>query len=221
MRTLTNVIRLGDAQVPGGGSDELYTGDVSTSVFSLDYYRTKITEFQSAMNAADLNAYALSQMYDAIDDESAKAEISSLLDEYEGKRSLMRYTAEAINAGASAINAVGGRMPELSIPSGLGFAQFALPAALIAAIGVAASLVAWVYTWTKASATVMQRQALLDAIEDPARRAQAAEAMATNDATVAELESTSFSGIASAVKWVAIGVLAFMGFKAWQDYSKR
>ena len=47
---------LGDAGTDN--SDASYTGDVSDSSFSLDYYRQKAREFQGVLNQVDANAQA-------------------------------------------------------------------------------------------------------------------------------------------------------------------
>lgn len=205
---------LGDAGVPGGGSDAAYTGDTGESSLSLQYYRNKVTEYQNTLNAIDKAANAAMIALDsgALSEADAQALDDSLY-EYENNKTKMRLTAEAINAGAAAINSMGGRFPSLSIPTGLGLLPLAVPAATIAAIGVAAALVVWGNTWIKGVNERMKRSVVLDAIQDPGQKAQVAQAIALSDSAVQESEASSLSGIASILKWGALAVGGFLIYK--------
>lgn len=205
---------LADAGIPGGGSDVSYTGDTGDSSLSMQYYRNKVTEFQNTLNAIDKAAMASMIALDSgVLSEADSVALDDALYEYENNKTKMRLTAEAINAGAAAINAAGGRFPELSIPTGLGLAPFVLPAAAIAAIGVAAGLVLWGNTWIKGVNERLKRSVVLDAIQNPEQKAQVAQAMALSDSAVQESEASSLSGIASIVKWGAIAIGAFFIYK--------
>jgi len=125
----------------GGNVDP---GADDSSALSLDYARAKMREFQATLYAIDGTAQALRDALQWTTDADSLRVIQSLLDDYESRRRWVKLTAETLNASAAAVNALGGRMPELSIPSGLG----ALPVAGIAAgIAAAAAVTSWGVAW--------------------------------------------------------------------------
>jgi len=181
---------------------------------TLDYFRTKALEFQVALNAID-TAYraANDALASGALDETSQAEIFAALDEYESKRLTLKLTAEAINAGAAVVNATGGRFPQLSIPGTLGALPIA-PLAMVAAIATAAALITWGSQWVAgvndrlkraqliAGASQTQRDALIRSISD-------------SDNAVNQTQSSALATIAPAIKWVAIGVVAFLAYRAY------
>lgn len=197
---------LGD--VPGGYSDDLYTGDAGDSALSLQYYRNKVAEFQSVLEAVDRGARAieLALEADGLDDATWSA-LYDDLDQYESRRVLLRTTAQAINAGAAAINAVGGRFPVLSIPAGLGIVPV-LPVAAIAAVATAATLIAWGLAWLSGVNERLRQAQLLEALPEESR-AKLAEATLISDNALRTAEASPWGSIASMVKWGAIAVGAF------------
>jgi hypothetical protein len=211
---------LGDAGV--SNSDATYTGDVSTSPVSLDYFRSKVTEFQSTLQGLDVGyraaLNALDQGAGALDDETY-AGLQDLVTEFQSKRWTMKATAEAINAGAAVINAAGGRMPKLNIPGTLGLLP-AIPFAAIAAIGTAAALTVWGNTWLKGLNDRLKTAQLLDAQSTPEARAALAVSIAQSDAAIATAEASGFSTLAPMLKWAAISVGAWMLWKAWNGRKK-
>lgn len=201
---------LGDV---GPHDDVSYGGD--TSVISFDYFRDKYREFQVCMNAAD-QAYqaGLSVLQIAPD-----AEIDRLLTEYESESSRVKTIAEALNAGASIVNAAGGRMPVLSIPQTLGLPPLLMPAAVVAAVAAAATYVGWslgyVGAMTRAIEVVNESTASTEAKAEITRQLQRAKA-------AAQLGSgTSLSLLSGPVKIIAIGALAFLAWKAFGDVLDR
>lgn len=210
---------LGDT---GPKDDASYSGAVSTSPVSLDYFRSKVTEFQSTLQGLDIGyravLSALDQGAGALDDESYSA-LQDLANEFQSKRWTMRTTAEAINAGAAVINAAGGRMPSLNIPGTLGLLP-ALPFAAIAAIGTAAALTVWGNTWLRGVNDRLKTAQLLDAQGTPEARAALAVSIAESDAAIATAEASGFSALAPLLKWAAIGVGAWMLWKAWNGRKK-
>lgn len=209
---------IGDA----GTGNVVYEGDEgdAASALSTEYYRRKVVEFQTVLDALDQGANAaraaLATGALPYEDESA---LFSLLDEFDARKFTLRATAEAINAGAAAWNALGGRMPSLSIPSGLG-ALPVIPLALIAAVATAATLIVWGRTWLQGVNQRLQLAATLAAIEDPEQRAEVAAAAASAASAAQLAEASPISSIASIAKWAAIAALAFIGFKAfsaWRD----
>lgn len=214
---------LGDV---GPHDDASYGGEVSDSVFSLDYYRTKAREFQVLMNQLDLSAAAAQTVLDAygeqqedgtslISDDLA-CDLINRLEEFDNRKTLLRGTAEAINMAAAGINMVGGRFPQLSVPSGLGFLPaIAAPAALVAAIGTAAALVVWGAQWMQGLNDRLKTAVYLNAVEDPVKKAALVQALAASDAAIATSSGTGLSNIAGMVKWSALAVAAYLAYSVW------
>lgn len=191
-------------------SDEQYTGEQSTSVFSMDYYRNKAREFQVTLNAVDSTMRALEDTRNEVTlDDDTRAQIDSLLDDAYGKRTTLKLTAEAINAGAAVVNSLGGRFPNLSIPPSLGIAPL-LPLAAVAAIATAATLIVWGTTWIRSAATVLRQYNQLNAVQDPAERAALARSLAAADAAQSLADGSLTGNIANIVKWAAIAIGAYM-----------
>ena len=84
----------------------------SSSFLSSDYWRGKIAEFQATMNAAD-TVYGATQAAlftdGAIQSQEVWDGLMQSLAEYDSKKTLIRTTAEAINLGVQAVNAMGGK----------------------------------------------------------------------------------------------------------------
>lgn len=205
-----NAGRVGDAGVPN--SDVFYSGaDTQPAPWSLDYYRNKAREFQDTLNALDQAQGAVIVALQLGVDDSTEGELLAALDEFEGKKTVLRATAEAINAGASFVNSVGGRMPEVSIPTGLGAFPL-LPVAAIAAVATAATLIVWGRAWIAGVNDRLATAQLLDA-SDPAKRDQLVQQIATVQAAQKVADSTGFAALAPVVKWGAILLLGFMAYK--------
>lgn len=210
----------------GPKDDASFQGDVSTSVLSGDYYRQKLTEFQSTLNALDLGYQAAQNAYyiEGIAPESLEG-LDELMRDYEAKRGTLRATAEALNFGAAAVNAAGGRMPSLSLPATLGV-PFLVPAAFVAAIASAAALIVWGREWLKGLNVRLSRAQLLEAARDPASggspevAAQLAQQMAQADQALQIADASPLSSIATLVKWGSIAALAFFAYKAWKGTQK-
>lgn len=225
--------RLGDYWEPGVDPEESYTGDSGSSMTGIQYYRNKAREFQEVLNAVDiasgslaasiyeLDAYSVAQAatgQDPTATEMLDAELYSLLDEYESKKTVFRATAEAINLGASGINALGGRFPELSIPTGLG-APIIVPVAMIAAIGVAAGLIVWGNTWLSSVGDRMEIAVQAGLISDPVARDAFVARIGEIKAQAAAASGSGLSNIASMVKWGAIGLGLLLAYQAFQSHQ--
>lgn len=215
---------LGDV---GPHDDAAYTGDVSTSAFSLDYYREKAREFQVTLQALDMSAAAAQRVVDAYGDVTADGvevvdddliiDMLGFLQEFDNKKTLLRGTAEAINLAAAGINGIGGRFPQLSVPSGLGLVPFLAPVALVAAIGTAAALVVWGAQWMNGLNDRLKTAVYINAIEDPLKKAALVQALAASDAAITQSSGTGLSNVASVFKWGAIAVGAFLAYRVWQN----
>jgi hypothetical protein len=140
-----------------------------------------------------------------------------MLEEFDAKKALFRGTAEAINAGAAVINGLGGRFPELSVPVGLGLAPVVLPAASIAALGVAAALITWGVQWVAGVVSRMETEQLLGYGTPEQKADLAAQLVRAKMAHDAASESP-LQSVSGLIKW---GAIAFFGYLAWRAYSTR
>lgn len=125
----------------GGNVDP---GAVESSSFSMDYARAKMREFQGTLVAIDQTAQSLRDALQWATDAESISVIQTLLDDYESKRRWVKLTAEGANAAAASINALGGRMPEVSIPAGLGAW---VPVGWAAAVAAVAAVISWGVAW--------------------------------------------------------------------------
>lgn len=203
---------LGDAGTPN--TDASYGGETGESVFSLQYYRNKASEFQSIMDSLDTTARSIRTVLSAGVNEDDADELQMWLNEFESKKFLFRSTAEAINAGSYVINAAGGRFPVMQVPQTLGIAP-ALPFVAIAALATAATLIVWGRDWMAGVNRRLHDQRMLDAIADPEQRAVAAQAVLQANVAQEKANASTFSQVANVVKWGAIAALAWMGYRMY------
>jgi hypothetical protein len=126
-----------------------------------------------------------------------------------------------LNLGAAAINAAGGRLPQLSIPGTLGALPLALPFAAVAAVGTAATLMVWGREWLRGVNDRLKTAQLLEAQENPQAAAALARGIVESDAAVAIAEGSTLGAFAGVLKWAAIGVGAFMLYRALAPMLKR
>lgn len=194
--------------------DTSYEGEQSGSVFSLDYYRGKAVQFQNVLDQVDQAARAAQLAIESDVDPELTQDLLTMLDEFDAKKAMFRFAAEGINAGAAVINAAGGRFPSLSIPRGLGLAPL-IPAAAIAAVGLAATLITWGVRWIDGvNHRLLVAQALAKGTPD--QQAKLAEAVIMSEQSARASSSSPLASIAGAVKWGAIGLVAFLAWRAWQ-----
>jgi hypothetical protein len=205
---------LGD---PGPKDDYTYTGDVNDSSFSMDYYRSKAAEFQAVLNQVDRVAQVSRDLLAYEISTELRGDLEQLLSEFDSRKVVFRATAEAINAGASLINAVGGRFPVLSIPQTLGAAPFVVPAAAVAAIGTAAVLITWGVTWINNVYDRLNTETLLDAVEDPETKSRVAAAALQSLSSARAAAESPVSAIAGVVKWLAVGAGIFLAVKMFNN----
>jgi hypothetical protein len=185
--------------------------------YSLEYYRAKAREFQTMMNALDTAYWAASGALGtgALDDATAAA-LEGALSDFESRRRLIKVTAEAINLGAASINALGGSFPRLTIPGTLGLPPIVAPAAMVAAIGTAAALVVWGSQWISGVNERLRRAQIIEAAT-PEQRARIVEAISNTDNAVTTAEGSILASVAPIVKWTAIGIGAFLLYRAYSN----
>lgn len=186
--------------------DANYTGETGDSVLSVQYYRNKAREFQTTLNNIDSVARAAQDAVNANISPELTNDLSAMLAELEDRKRVFRLTAETINAGAAVFNALGGRFPQLSVPTGLA-ALPVIPLATIAALGVAAGLITWGSQWVSGVNERLELETLIGGGADPIKLAEI-------KAAVAKSNGSWTGDIANIVKWSAIGAMVYFAFNA-------
>lgn len=205
---------IGDAGV--SNSDEMYDGATGSSAFTVQYYRDKAREFQGILNQVDSAARAAQAALDIGTTPELAADLGAMLSEFDSKKTLFRGTAETINAGAALLNSLGGRFPQLSIPSGLGAFPLVIPAATVAAVGVAAALITWGAQWVSGVVNRLETEQLLGYGTDAQKAELARQIVVARNAQMLASESP-LASVSGLVKW---GALAFLGYMAWQAFGR-
>lgn len=200
--------------------DASYEGEQSTSLFSMDYYRDKARQFQAILNEVDATAQAAREAVDADLDPELTQGLLADLAQFDAKKAMFRAAAEGINAGAAIINSAGGRFPSLSIPTGLGALPFVIPAAAVAAIAVAATLITWGVSWIDG---VKQRMLYAQAMGTlpPDKQAQLAELIVRADASQRASDESPLASVAGIIKWGALGLGAYLLWNAYTGKGAR
>lgn len=206
--------------------DYSYTGEpLSSSPLSLDYYREKAREFQTTLNALDSAWLATVEAFQLPINDQARRDLQQKLVEFESKKWSLRATAEAINLGAQAINSMGGRFPMLSLPQTLGI-PFALPAAVVAAVATAATLIVWGRDWIAGTLAIQQQALAYAELDAPAGsapevvarslelKAQLAQTVQKTEAAKRTADSSGFAALAPLLKWGGFALLAFFAYRA-------
>lgn len=199
-------------------SGECYeTGSISRFA-SLDYYRDKIREFQVTLNELAKTKESLSTLATLPLPPAEAAEIVEWFTQYEEKRGTVLATAEAVNMASQAANAIGVRMPVLSIPQTLNAPPLMI-AGIAAAVATAAALTAWAIDRIADARAIANRIALIDALT-PDERAEAVKR--EQEIALAQANALNpVSAVANAIKWVAVGVAALFAYRAWREFSER
>jgi hypothetical protein len=202
----------GGGSIPGPG---FTVENVPTpkTVFSVNYYREKVAEFQQMLNALQGAREAAIGLVDYGPAE-VKPELAQLLDELDLKIGTFKNVAKALNVGIEGINMVGGNFPKLNY-SGLGIAPAAVAAGIGGVVAIAAGLIAWGSGWIKAVIDVVKRAQVMGYLT-PEQRAELAPELAKLDQAQSASESSAFASTATIVKWVAIGAVAYFAYQAYQ-----
>ncbi len=205
---------------PTGGDDipQIDPQAPGVSPTQLDYYRQKVVEFQTLLLQLDLAATQANRLAweDISPDQSLADDMNGYLAEYDLKKGSFRAAAEALNFAISGVNMIGGGFPTVSIPKNLGIVPMVAAAAgVAAALGVVSGLIIWGRDWIAGVNERAKQKLQLDAIEDPAKRAAAAQVLMNLDAAQKASESSPLSTIAGMVKWVLLaGVVYFLVTRA-------
>ncbi len=189
------------------------------SVFSVDYYRAKIVEFQTVIDALDSAALTVRYMIDEDIDPVLTAELQSRIAAYESKKGAFRTAAEALNFAINGANALGAQLP--TINANLNGFPLAYAAAIAAGVAGAAALIVWGREWIVGTQAVALRLATIGAVTDPAKRDALAARLGELDAAARASESSPLANIATLVKWGAIAALAYFAWRAYAGTSEK
>lgn len=203
--------------------DTGYTGEVvdqtELSRFAdPDYYRQKVLEFQSQLNALAAAADEMLALRDQVSNPQLRDAIDAWLQDFYDRKLQLSLVAEGVNAAAQTANAAGVRMPVVSIPQQLA----AFPPLVIAAIAGAAAGIAWAISYaigkiSEAAAITGQKETLALLPENE----RAAALRANQNIQLAQTNAQSmFASISGILKWVAIGFVVFFGWRALQGVLK-
>lgn len=216
---LGNVIYSDDGPIVDTGN----TGS-NTNYLSVDYYRSKVLEFQQTLVLMDETYNALYSVMDVVmQDDAAYDEWFGLLDALNSKRTQMKVVAEAINLASTGINATGVSFPKVTLPAGLQIAPVVGIAAAAAATAAAVALIVWAKQFWLTVRDALKRWQTLDAIKSlpEADRADALALLQSAEEKVevarAQADGSSLNSVASLAKWAAIGVLAYYGYQMYKD----
>lgn len=196
---------------------ELLYGDVGyegvsadPSIFSLDYYRNKVREFQDSLNrTASIAETFRSVPFYGVDEATFEA-IQSWLRDYDMRRTWLIETAEGVNLLAQGANAVGIRFPVISPPRGLNALPPLLAVAGIAALTAIVAVVEWSAVMQAEAKNIAEQARIIGTL--PQDQQAALLQGLQNVQTVASQGSISAT-IANAVKWIAIGAGVFFAGK--------
>lgn len=201
--------------------DEGYTGEVVdsgsvTQYADIDYYRNKIREFQSYLNALATTGDQMSALLPQVSDADLSSSISTWLSDLQSNTGALRLAAQTVNAAAEGANAFGVRMPVLSIPQQLA----ALPLAAVAAIAGAVAGTAWAVSY--AIAKMQDAQVILSnnqtiANAPPEQQAAIAASLSKIQSAQAGASGGWLGSLSNIVMWGAIAVAAWFGFKAFRE----
>lgn len=188
----------------------------SPSVLSLDYYRQKIVEFQTVMDAMDGAAQVMRATIDQEISPEITETMQTALAQYELKKGAFRTAAEGINFAVNGANQIGANLPTLRANT-LGLAPVVL-AAISGAVAAVAALIVWGRDWINEANNRLKIQ--LESVTDPAARERLVLQSMQLDGAARAAAGSPLASVAGIVKWVAIGALAWFAYRAWSEYQK-
>lgn len=210
---MSTTATLGEAGVPH--DDETY-GGTETSPVSLDYFRSQYLKFQQVLIDADA-AYTVGVNLMAM---APDAELAALLDDYQARATWVKGIAATLNSGAELVNAMGGRMPSLSIPGSLGAGPLVVPVAVLVALGAVSIVVDYFGGFQAGVSQAGARCAAVIQAREDLDDEQKREILAQIAGELNKLKSTRAPGIFGSLegvgKWL---LLAGAAFVAWRAYT--
>jgi len=190
------------------------------SVFSVDYYRNKVTEFQNVLLEMDAAAAIARQMIQDDVDPEITAGYQADIQAFEGKKGQFRAAAEALNFAISGANLVGGGFKPVRVPGQLAALPLPVIAGVAAAVAVAGGLIIWGRDWI---AGINQRtlEAARLATLTPEARERVIRAQQELEAAQNRAEGSPITAIAGAAKWIGWAVAAYFIWRTVEGFSKR
>jgi len=190
------------------------------SVFSVDYYRNKVSEFQAVLLEMDAAAAIARQMIQDDVDPEITAGYQADIQAFEAKKGQFRAAAEALNFAISGANLVGGGFKPVRVPGQLAALPVAVIAGVAAAVAVAGGLIIWGRDWI---AGINQRtlEAARLATLSPEARERVIRAQQELEAAQNRAEGSPITAIAGAAKWIGWAVAAYFIWRTVEGFSKR
>lgn len=205
-----------------GDETDVSAQSVSPSVLTVDYYRTKVQEFQRVMELLDVTGRDLEETgyyaY-AANDETLMVEYHQLKNAFDSKRGQFLAAAQAIQLASQGINAMGVNFPSVQVPIGLAAVPLVPVAAIAAAVVAATALISWAMGFWNAVGEYIKRAQHLTAIGElpPEEKAAALATFQKLEASVetakAETDKSPLNHLATLGKWAVIGGGLFLVYK--------
>ena len=192
----------------------------SPTVFSVDYYRNKVAEFQAVLLEMDASAAIARQMIQDDVDPEITAGYQEDIRAFDAKKGQFRAAAEALNFAISGANLVGGNFRPIRVPGQLAALPVAVIAGVAAAVAVAGGLIIWGRDWI-AGINQRTREAARLSTLSPEARERVILAQQELEAAEARANASPITAIAGAAKWVGWAVAAFFVWRAFEAFSKR
>jgi hypothetical protein len=191
----------------------------SPTVFSVDYYRNKVTEFQNVLLEMDASAAIARQMIEDDVSPEITAGYQEDIRAFDAKKGQFRAAAEALNFAISGANLVGGGFKPVRVPGQLAALPVAVIAGVAAAVAVAGGLIIWGRDWI---AGVNQRtaEAARLATLSPEARERVILRQQELEAAQNRAEGSPITAIAGAAKWIGWAVAAYFIWRTVEGFSK-
>lgn len=204
-----------DASAPGG-TGAAFESSEGYSPTTIAYYREKASQFQNLLWQLDRSASTVRNLLDTGNlDAVAYANLTEKLNEYESRKTLLRTTANAINAAIEAANFFGAQIAPIEKPGGLGFLP--VPVAAAAAFAAIAGITVWGVRWIEGAKVVVSDYMRTRELSPEQRLTLEEKRLELQKASEAA-NASPLSQVATVVKWVAIGAAAYF---AWRAYKNR
>lgn len=191
----------------------------SPTVFSVDYYRNKVAEFQSVLLEMDASAAIARQMIEDDIDPDITAGYQADIQAFEAKKGAFRLAAEGLNFAISGANLVGGGFKPVRVPGQLAALPVAVIAGVAAAVAVAGGLILWGRDWI-AGVNQRAREAARLATLTPEARERVIRAQQELEAAESRANASPITVIAGAAKWIGWAVAAFFVWRIVEGFSK-
>lgn len=191
----------------------------SPTVFSLDYYRNKVAEFQAVLLEMDAAAAIARQMIEDDVSPEITAGYQADVQAFEAKKGAFRAAAEALNFAISGANLVGGNFKPVRVPGQLAALPVAVIAGVAAAVAVAGGLIIWGRDWI-AGVNQRTREAARLATLTPEARERVIIAQQELEAAESRANASPITAIAGAAKWIGWAVAAFFVWRIVEGFGK-